>query len=151
MRIYEIEAAAPYFEAGGTACGVAAESRERVVAECERPARLISRELFFDGWHATVNRKRVDIEQEGIAPVVAVPAGCATISFRYLPSYVAGSACLALLGVVIVVVGSLRTMRARNAAHYLPVALLFHACAVAYGRELARHERMAGGRSDLLD
>ena len=49
------ETAAPYFEAEGGACRVAPESRERVVTECERPARLIRRELFFDGWRATVN------------------------------------------------------------------------------------------------
>jgi len=106
MRIFEVENAAPYFEAAGGACRVSPQSRERVVTECERPTRLIRRELFFDGWRATVNGKRVDIEREGIVQAVAVPRGTVTVSFRYLPPYLAASAALGLLGLVILSAGA---------------------------------------------
>jgi hypothetical protein len=111
MRIFELTTAAPYFEAVGAACRVAPESRERVATECERPARLIRRELFFDGWRATVNGSRVDIEPEGIVQVIAVPAGSATIEFRYAPPHAAASAGLGLIGGVILIAGSLRRGR----------------------------------------
>jgi hypothetical protein len=117
MRIFEIETAAPYFEAVDGECRVSQQSRELVITECKRPARLIRRELFFDGWRATLNGRSVDIRQEGIVQAVEVPAGRVTIAFRYAPPYATLSACLALLSVCILVVGSVRTTRIRNIAH----------------------------------
>jgi hypothetical protein len=107
MRIFEVETAAPYFEAHGDACRVDSKSRELVVTECDRPSRLIRRELFFDGWHATVNGKSVDIGQEGIVQAVEVPAGPATVTFRYIPPHAGVSAGLALVGILVLIGGGL--------------------------------------------
>jgi hypothetical protein len=113
LRIFEVTTASPYFEAISGACRVTPQSRERVVTECAQPTRLIRRELFFDGWRATVNGKRAEIDQEGIVQAVDLPAGSATVAFRYAPPYAGVSAGLALVGILILVGGDLLAYSSR--------------------------------------
>jgi hypothetical protein len=104
MDIYELPHPAPYFTADGADCTLAPRSRTAVDATCRSAATLVRRELLFPGWRASVNGNPVPIALiNGIFQRVALPAGFATIRFRYAPPHIgwAWAACaLAVLGIL---------------------------------------------------
>jgi hypothetical protein len=107
MTIYELTNPAPYFEAVGGPCRVSAIARETVTTDCASPARLIRRELFFDGWRATVNGQRVPIlPAAAIVQAVDIPSGAALIEFHYAPPYAAASAVAFVVALVILAAGT---------------------------------------------
>ncbi|MBB6254175.1 hypothetical protein [Nitrospirillum iridis] len=86
MRLYELPNPRPYFTADG--CLLAPQSRYRLVSNCPVPTALTRLELSMPGWRATVNgHKRPVTETEGLFQQVMLPAGMATVSFRFLPPY----------------------------------------------------------------
>jgi hypothetical protein len=88
VTIYEVTGAAPYFDVTGGPCRLSATVRDEVTSVCEAPARLIRRELYYDGWTAAVDGQRVPISvADGIFQAVDVPAGTTTVRFRYAPPY----------------------------------------------------------------
>jgi hypothetical protein len=106
LDIYEMADPAPYFETVGGPCRISAARREAVTTDCAAPARLIRRELFFDGWSATIDRRPVAIMPEGrLLQAVDVPAGTARIRFRYAPPFARASAAAFALGLVLLVAG----------------------------------------------
>jgi hypothetical protein len=59
LKIFELLNPAPYFETSGAPCSLRVESREVLRASCRGPAHLTRRELFYPGWRAAINNKRV--------------------------------------------------------------------------------------------
>ncbi len=107
VRIYELSDVLPYFETSGGPCGLSAATRESVTTECAAPARLIRRELFFDGWQASINGKSEPIIRASpIFQGVDVPAGTARVRFHYAPPFAAASAAAMITGLLIVLAGA---------------------------------------------
>lgn len=87
MRIYELSGPAPYF--GAADCTLAAQTRNRVEADCTAASSLTRLELSMQGWRATVNDKAAPITPTGeIFQRVALPAGRSTIRFEFVPPFI---------------------------------------------------------------
>lgn len=115
LVIYEVADPAPYFEAAGGPCRVVPLGRETARAECDAPGRLIRRELFFEGWRATVNGRAVPVGlAEPIFQAVDLPAGASAIRFRYAPPYAEASAVAFGLGMLAVALGLAVSRRDRR-------------------------------------
>lgn len=96
-RIYRLAGARDYLETFGGPCRLEVESRDRQVARCEAPARLVRRELAVAGWHVAIDGRKGAILPEGMAfQSVALPTGRADIAWRYVPAH--ARAILALFG-----------------------------------------------------
>src|ERR1700722_8499478 len=107
MTIYELPGAAPYFETVGGPCRVAPVSRETVTTDCAAPARLLRRELFFDGWRATIDGRPAPIlPADPVVQAIEVPAGVARIEFRYSPPYAVAIGILFAAGLLLVAAGT---------------------------------------------
>ncbi len=98
--IFELSSPAAYFDAG-SGCRLSYTDRDRVLATCIAPGRLIRRELMFDGWHAWVNGRRMRMTANGIFQQVELPAGESSVVFAFSPPYArlafvmfAGGACM---------------------------------------------------------
>ena len=105
LTIYELADPAPYFETIGSPCRITPLGREAARTECEAPARLMRRELFFEGWGATVNGRSTPINPaEPIFQAVDLPVGNALIEFRYAPPYTAFSISAFLFGIALLAV-----------------------------------------------
>ncbi|MBN2701477.1 MAG: GtrA family protein [Methylohalobius sp. ZOD2] len=88
MNIYALDEFRDYFSAEG--CRLRADGRNAVMAECDRPSRLVRLETFYPGWRAEVNGKPVPVEEtEGLFQQVALPRGHAEIRFTYHPRFYA--------------------------------------------------------------
>ena len=110
MTIYETADAAPYFETIGGRCRVMPISRQAVTTECDAPARLVRRELFFEGWRASINGERVPVlPAPPIVQAVDIPAGVARIAFDYRPPYAAAIGVAFLAGLLLLAVGAVRS------------------------------------------
>jgi len=111
LTVYELTDPAPYFETIGGPCRVSPVTREEVTTDCASPARLIRRELFFDGWKATINGLRAPIlEAAPIMQAVDIPSGNARIEFHYAPPYAAASAVAFIVGILLVAFGTMQRM-----------------------------------------
>jgi hypothetical protein len=109
VRIHEIAAPAPYFETAGGDCRIAPVSRETLTADCAAAARLVRRELFFDGWTASVNGSRVAVEPAApLFQAIDLPAGHSRVAFRYAPPHALASLVLFLCGLLVVAIGVAR-------------------------------------------
>ncbi len=101
MDIYELDNAAPYFEALGGPCQVQAQGRADVAVRCDAPARLVRRELFFSGWRASVDGAGVPIVPYGeVMQQIDLPAGATKIHFEYAPPYINLAWGLLVVGVI---------------------------------------------------
>ncbi len=106
VRIHEVGEPAAYFETTGGNCGLVPVSREALTADCTVPARLIRRELFFDGWRAAVNGTRVAMQPaDPLFQAIDLPAGHSRVEFRYAPPHALASLVLFLCGLLIVSIG----------------------------------------------
>lgn len=84
MTIYELPHPAPYFEAPG--CIVVPQSRLSASVRCERPSRLVRRELWYPGWRSTRDGTDQPMAREGaLFQAVDVPAGSSSVAFAYRP------------------------------------------------------------------
>ncbi len=99
MSIYELPHVTSYFTADG--CAVHSDSRNAVITDCAAPSTLCRLELNAPGWQAKVNDTPEPVGNcSDIFQSVSVPAGKATMFFRFVPPYVSlaeGVAILALL------------------------------------------------------
>jgi len=101
MTIWQLPDPEPYFSADG--CSLSLVSRNRLVSECAAPSRLVRLEYYAEGWRARVNGEdRPVARSEPIFQQVELPAGRATVEFRFTPpfmtlGYIAFAAGLALL------------------------------------------------------
>ena len=99
MTIYQLPDFKPYFEALGGPCLLSATERTRVTADCETPATLIRREMFFPGWAVDINGEGSQIsEYDDLFQAIALPKGKSEIHYRYAPPHVAWAWLVMLLG-----------------------------------------------------
>jgi len=85
MDVYQLPNPAPYAQAQGP-CALQIRDRQHMASDCAAPTTLIRRELFYPGWHATVNGAPALIAASGaLFETVKLPAGHADISFWYRP------------------------------------------------------------------
>ncbi len=125
LSVYELQHPAPYFETTGAACRVTPLTREAATTDCDAPARLIRRELFYDGWRATVNGRTVAITKaDPIFQAIDLPAGTARIQFRYAPPYAGAITAAFVAGLLVIAVGMIGWPRFRASANAarLPVS-----------------------------
>jgi hypothetical protein len=86
MDIYQLPNPAPYFAATGAACTLVIKSRQSLTADCPAAASLLRREMFYPGWHATINGAPAAIVPAAtIFQSVPLPPGESTIRFFYRP------------------------------------------------------------------
>ncbi len=108
MTIYELANAAPYFEAIGGPCQISATTRETVTTDCATAARLIRRELFFEGWHASIDGQPAPIlPAPPIVQAVDIPSGVARIEFHYAPPYAAANTAAFVVALLVLVAGDI--------------------------------------------
>jgi hypothetical protein len=102
-NVFELPDPAPYARAAPP-CALSLASREAMAAHCATPARLTRAELYFDGWHATVNGAPARITRDGLFQAVDLPAGDSRVEFWFwspfeTPAFVAAFiGCLMLAG-----------------------------------------------------
>jgi hypothetical protein len=85
--IYALDDPAPYFDAGA-ACSTVAQGRRHVRATCDRPARLVRRELAFPGWSVEVDGRPARlVSTDGLFQAVDLPRGTSDVTFSYRPPY----------------------------------------------------------------
>ncbi len=108
--IFELASPHPYASAPG--CRVEAQSHTRIVAECERPARLTRLEVLMNGWTASVNRTTSPVTLvDDTFQAVDLPAGRSVIEFVYAPPGVRPALWIAaatLLGLAIIAIAAFR-------------------------------------------
>lgn len=89
MTIYELPDPKPYFETIGRGCSVNVKSRTNAIVDCEKPSRLVRREMVFPGWKASINgRAAVISEHEGLFQQLDLAAGRNEVEFDYAPPHV---------------------------------------------------------------
>lgn len=100
--VFELPHFSNYFEAQGGPCNVSASNRRAVHVMCKAPAVLIRRELFYPGWHASINDHESQITRSGsIFQSVRLPAGESHISFSYQPSHIHWAYLSAIAGFIL--------------------------------------------------
>ncbi|WP_146205393.1 MULTISPECIES: hypothetical protein [unclassified Azospirillum] len=106
MDIYELANPSPYFSAAD--CRITPLSRDKVETSCSSASTLQRRELLMDGWRAFVNGQESPIARvDDLFQQVAIPAGTATIEFRFRPPFMPAGYLAALLGLLITAQGLL--------------------------------------------
>jgi hypothetical protein len=94
-RIYHLAGAAPYFEAASGHCNLSILSRTEIDADCREATTLLRRELFYPGWHATVNGRKVGVNEAAeVFQSVNLPAGRSRVNWYFIPNYSNLIACL---------------------------------------------------------
>jgi hypothetical protein len=82
--IYHLSRAAPFVSAPG--CALHSVRFNQVRLYCRRPATLIRRETWFEGWGAELDGHSVRIHRvDGLFQAVRLPAGVDDVSFRFIP------------------------------------------------------------------
>jgi hypothetical protein len=108
MDIYELSGVRPYFELAGGHGDLTAENREAVSVNPSSESQLVRRELYYPGWVAYANGKKLHIESyNGIFQTVRIPPGQYKIVFTYLPTHIGAIAASFLLGVLWLIVGAI--------------------------------------------
>ena len=107
--IYRLQGAKPYAGDVSANCKVAAQSRTTFTVSCAQPSTFVRREAQFDGWTATVNGKKANIQPFDEAfQSVQLPAGTSAVRFSYVPRggnialLAALAALLAIIAVLVV-------------------------------------------------
>jgi len=115
LKIFQLPNPAPYFEALDAGCKVQPLERRKVRVECDQPATLVRRELYFPGWTATVNGAAAAISaRDEIFQAVQLPKGTSEVRFRYAPPHI-GWAWLAMwLGLAALAAASLPLLRRKH-------------------------------------
>ncbi len=115
IDIFELPAARPYASAQGASCTLTLADRDHLHAECDGPAKLIRRELFFPGWGTRVNGRRTPVTLDGaLFQSVPLPQGGSDIVFRYLPMHIRAIALLFIAGLAGMVAASARLFTRRR-------------------------------------
>jgi hypothetical protein len=114
-QVLQLTTAAPFFQAMGKACSLHWSSWNDANVDCARPTRIVRRELYMNGWTASVNGKQTSIsEYGGLFESVRVPAGESTLTFSYIPKHETLALWASFVGALgIMAEGSLLWRRAR--------------------------------------
>ncbi|MDE1148563.1 MAG: hypothetical protein PW843_18425 [Azospirillaceae bacterium] len=86
MRLYELPAPRPYLDAAG--CQLFPRSRDSFDSDCPVPTTLTRLELAMAGWRVTINGQEQPVAMVAdLFQQITLPAGQASVSFRFLPPY----------------------------------------------------------------
>jgi hypothetical protein len=110
VDIFELPHPSPYFETAAGKCKLNIESRERVLTSCAQPSALVRRELFYPGWRAIVNGHQQQLTASSIFQTTVLPAGQATVEFRYVPTHLSLAIIMALAGAALLAAGLSRRL-----------------------------------------
>ena len=115
LTIFELPTPAPYFEAVPPVCKLSTQDRERVSADCEAPALLIRRELFFPGWEASAGASALPIApHEDLFQSVPLPPGRSELRFAYRPAHIEWTWAAMLLAALCLAASALMPMLRRR-------------------------------------
>ena len=104
MTIYQLPHPASYFSTN-TGCAATTADRDVAQLDCPTSVTLQRLELFYPGWHVTIDGKEAPLQQDGLFQAVTVPAGRHTVSYRYWPPGMT-AALVASLGTLILLVAA---------------------------------------------
>lgn len=105
MDIYELPHPKPYFEVLNEDAQVQSRSRTELTVNSSSPTQFLRRELYFPGWHATVNGQPVVISPyNGIFQEIPLAAGVSQIKYWYEPPYI--NYAIVVFGMALVVIAS---------------------------------------------
>jgi hypothetical protein len=122
--IYRLAGAQSYFTAPG--CRISSSSRQSALVSCPRPATLVRRETWLQGWSAQLDGHPIAIRRiGGLFQAVSMPAGEHRISFSFAPPGIDW----ALLGLL----GACALMCAPAIAYVKPLAARARATALHAG------------------
>jgi hypothetical protein len=108
LKIFELPNPAPYFEPLGGRCKVEPLERRLVRVDCQEPATLLRRELYFPGWTATVNGAATPITaRDEIFQAVKLPSGASEVRFHYAPPHIGWAWAAMWLGLAALAAASL--------------------------------------------
>ena len=89
MDIWELPNPAPYYTVLHGDCGLSAETRNGLVAQCNTPAILLRRELYMPGWEATISGLSTAVSaHDEIFQTIPLGAGKNVVRFHFAPPYV---------------------------------------------------------------
>ena len=99
--VLELPRPAKYFETFGAPCEVSAQTRRAVSVSCKASAVLLRRELFYPGWHASVNGRESQITRSSrIFQRIDLPAGRSRVMFSYRPTHIGLAYAAAIAGLI---------------------------------------------------
>ena len=113
-RIYEVPGTRPYLSAPN--CRLRAVSRTEVESFCRGSSSLTRLELWMPGWRAEVNGRSAPVARgSDIFQTLALPAGRASVRFRFAPPGIEWGYAAALAGVMLLAAGLVLARRRRLA------------------------------------
>lgn len=117
MDVWRLKGAAPYFTVEGGRCSLSHARRNGVVAFCAGPARLVRRELFMRGWHASDDGRALPISPAyHIMQAVPLHAGSNDIRYRFVPPYAPASWIGVFVGILLLLATGFMPVPARRRA-----------------------------------
>ncbi len=100
LDIWALPHPAPYAEAQD--CVLKLATWQQMDADCAGPSTLLRRELFYPGWHASVNGHAVPLTMANdIFQQIPLPAGHSSIHFSYLPTHMRAACAVALAALML--------------------------------------------------
>lgn len=101
--VYELLGSSPYVTTT-QGCTFTSRSLDDFTIRCPKPGKLERRELWMQGWQATVGSSTVAVIRNGPFQTVSLPAGETNLTFRFAPPGARlseGAAGLGLLSLVL--------------------------------------------------
>jgi hypothetical protein len=113
ITIYELPDFQPYFTAAG--CTLQTVSRNKVIADCPAPSKLLRLEYFAKGWDVFVDGRKQTVGRTGrIFQEADIPAGRSSITFSFTPEFMTAGYVAFAAGIVLAMLGIGRSNRLAN-------------------------------------
>ncbi len=102
MNVFQLPNPAPYFLTTPSDCSLRVENRLLLTADCSTQTILTRHELFYPGWHASVNGVSVSPSNtQAIFQSIPLPKGRSVIRFFYRPTHIRLACTVAGAGLII--------------------------------------------------
>jgi hypothetical protein len=112
IDIFALPRTAAYYQSPPD-CVLTPQSRDIVMADCQKPATLTRQELYMPGWSASVNGMEKQVKpDQNIFQKVGVPQGKSTVKFIYNPPHIMAAYAAFVLGVMAILLGTYQFLRA---------------------------------------
>jgi hypothetical protein len=117
VTIYELPTTEPFFSVT-RGCEVRSNTVDEVTVNCKRAgAALTRRELYMQGWSASVNGVALKISSvDSVFQRVALPQGLSIVRYYYFPPDEVPALALALVAALLLVVGAFADLRTRRSS-----------------------------------
>ncbi len=115
MAIWQLPDPRPYLSADG--CALHILSRNSLASDCAAPSKLVRLEYYAQGWRVRVNGEDRPVARSGpIFQQTDLPAGQATVEFRFTPPFMTGGYIAFAAGLVLLLAGLRATHRRGRAS-----------------------------------